>query len=285
MNPLQVSLVQLCSSPQIKDNLNTIELLLKNALDDQPDIIVLPETFSYMGKKRARPDEDTDTLRQWMSHLATACHCWLIGGTVPCQITPSEQCRASCFVYSPHGKEVCRYDKIHLFDADVGDEKGAYRESNDYQRGNEPTLFTMDTPEPVTVGLSVCYDLRFPELYRQLTNRGAHILSVPSAFTHKTGQAHWEVLLRARAIENQCFVLASNQGGTHADGNRTWGHSMIINPWGDILAQAREQAAVISARLNVNELLDRRSSMPCLKHQQLSTTRMTPLKKNSGSQP
>ncbi|WP_330925986.1 carbon-nitrogen hydrolase family protein [Candidatus Sororendozoicomonas aggregata] len=284
MNPLQVSLVQLCSSTQVNDNLNTIELLLKNTLDDQPDIIVLPESFSYRGKKQANPGQDEDTLRQWMSHLATTYQCWLIGGTIPCQLTPGGLCRASCFVYSPQGKEICHYDKIHLFDVDVGDEKGAYRESNDFCPGSKPTLFSLDTPEPATVGLSVCYDLRFPELYRLLTNHGAHILSVPSAFTHKTGQAHWEILLRARAIENQCFVLGANQGGVHSDGTRTWGHSMIVDPWGNILAQARKQATVVSACLNFNELLDRRSSMPCLKHQRLSTIKIVPQKSNSGSQ-
>ena len=163
------------------------------------------------------------------------------------------------------------YNKMHLFDVDVSDNKGQYRESDDFIPGTKPVLVDMGEAK---VGLSVCYDLRFPELYRYLTNIGATILTVPSAFTQVTGAAHWEVLLRARAIENQCYVLAANQGGVHPDGRETFGHSMIISPWGDILAEASgEGAAVITASLDLQRQANIKRQMPCISHQRLNVTR------------
>ena len=267
---LKVAVVQLCSGNDIDDNLAQIEALLVPHLNNGINLIQLPECFARFGSGVSSLGSQTDKVREWMSATATAYSAWLIGGSIPFQMKPHQNSRASCFVYNPDGQEVTRYDKIHLFDASVADQQGQYQESKEYSPGNQPVVVDIEQATiQSTIGLSICYDLRFPELYRQLASAGAQILSVPSAFTHVTGQAHWEVLLRARAIENQCYVLAANQGGVHPDGRHTWGHSMIISPWGDVLAIAEEEPTVLVAELDRKALQDIRQKMPCLEHRKL----------------
>ena len=240
---LKAAVVQMCSSNDIDDNLAHIDALLAPLYEarlSQPiDLILLPECFAQLGGNVAAFGKNTTEVRQWMAETARRHSAWLIGGSIPFQVDAEQNSRASCFVFNPRGLLESRYDKIHLFDANVADKHRLYRESNDYSAGNQP--FVVDIGE-AKIGLSICYDLRFPELFRKLVSAGANILTVPSAFTHATGQSHWEVLLRARAIENQCYVLAANQGGIHSNKRQTWGHSMIISPWGEVLAPGRKRS-------------------------------------------
>lgn len=269
MNEMQAVVVQICSGREIEENFYNIEQLLSKELVVPPDVIVLPECFASMGGDLSSVAENTKKIRKWMGETAAHYCCWLVGGTVPYVHRDSEKCRAACFVYDRQGHERVRYDKIHLFDAVVDDGQGVYCESDHYLAGNKPVTMPMDDTLRGCLGLSVCYDLRFPELYRGLVMLGANILCVPSAFTRLTGRVHWESLLRARAIENQCFVLASNQTGKHPDNRESWGHSMIISPWGDILKKARVKPIVLSTSLDFLMLYELRNKMPCLDHKRL----------------
>ena len=263
---VSVAIVQMCSGTDIQKNLEQVEHLLERDLNMAADLIVLPECFARFGGKMTELGKNSEPVRQWMADLARRYHAWLIGGSIPFDLENGENPRASCFVYDPQGQEVVRYDKMHLFDVDVTDNTRRYRESDDYSAGNQAVVVDMDFAK---TGLSVCYDLRFPELYRQLAAQGAAILTVPSAFTRATGEAHWEILLRARAIENQCFVLAPNQGGVHPNQRETWGHSMIISPWGEVLAEADDEPCVLLQELDLSLISETRFRMPCQDHRKL----------------
>ena len=267
MSRLKAAVVQMCSGLVVSENLAEIEAQLIGYQQEQIYIIVLPECFAMLGGSQAEVALKADDIREWMSSMAKKNGSWLIGGAVPIHDSRDGRNYASCLVYSPEGDEVACYNKMHLFDVDVSDSKGQYRESDDFIPGVRPELVDIGRAE---IGLSICYDLRFPELYRCLMEQGATVLTVPSAFTKVTGEVHWDVLLRARAIENQCYVLAANQAGTHPDGRQTYGHSMIVSPWGDVLAEAHtEGAVVIIAELDLDELARVRQQMPCLNHRRL----------------
>ena len=263
---LKAAVVQLCSGNDIHENLGQIDSLLTPLLNENIDLILLPECFAQLGGDVSVLGKNTTEVRQWMADTARKYQAWLIGGSIPFQVEAGQNSRASCFVFNPQGLLESRYDKIHLFDASVADQQRHYRESSEYSAGHQP--FVVDIGE-AKLGLSICYDLRFPELYRKLVFAGANILTVPSAFTHATGQSHWEVLLRARAIENQCYVLAANQGGVHPNKRQTYGHSMIISPWGEVLVRAAKEPTVLVADLNMNVLHEIRRQMPCLEHGRL----------------
>ena len=211
MKPLRVALVQLCSGKDIPDNLATIENLLNKSAANPPDLVVLPECFACMGAV-TETSRNAPAIREWMAGLAKTNGFWLVGGSTPVAATDNKHI-ASCFVYDPTGKEVACYNKIHLFDADINDATGRYRESAEYLAGSDIIVVDIGRAK---LGLSICYDLRFPELYRKLLMKGANIICVPSAFTKVTGTSHWQPLLQARAIENQSFVLAANQTGKHS---------------------------------------------------------------------
>ena len=262
----KAAVVQLCSSNDVRDNLAHIDAQLAPIINEAVDLILLPECFAQFGGDVSAFGRNTTEVRQWMADTARRHKAWLIGGSIPFQVNAGQNSRASCFVFNPQGLLESRYDKIHLFDASVADKHRIYRESSDYSAGDHP--FVVDMGE-AKVGLSICYDLRFPELFRKLVSAGANILTVPSAFTHATGQSHWEVLLRARAIENQCYVLAANQGGVHSNKRQTWGHSMIISPWGEVLAKAEKDPVVLIADLDMKLLQEIRTKMPCLQHRKL----------------
>ncbi|KEQ16393.1 carbon-nitrogen hydrolase family protein [Endozoicomonas numazuensis] len=262
---LTAAVIQMCSGPDVQANLKQADDLL-SGMASTADIIVLPECFAQMGGDIPALGNNTCVVRNWMSHVARQSKAWLVGGSIPCVVNEGENSRASCFVYDPEGNEATRYDKIHLFNADVSDGTRRYRESDDYSAGTGLSVVDMEFAK---TGLTICYDVRFPELYRQLRVKGADIITVPSAFTRVTGQAHWEPLLRARAIENQCFVLAANQGGTHPSQRETWGHSMIISPWGEVLAEAEEAPCVLMAELDIKALKEVRQQMPCFDHRVL----------------
>ena len=266
MKPLRVALLQVCSGNDIPENLAAIERILGQGESGNFDLVMLPECFAGLGGSMADVSENAPAVRQWMSGLSQQYGCWLVGGSTPVPVGNNKN-YASCFVYNPEGSEVSCYNKIHLFDADVADSMGQYRESSDYQPGDEIKVVDMDVAR---LGLSICYDLRFPELYRQLMLAGANILCVPAAFTRVTGASHWQPLLQARAIENQCFVLAANQTGKHSAKRETYGHSMVISPWGDILAKAGTEPELVVAELDLNQLDKVRRQIPCQQHIRLA---------------
>ena len=262
MKSLRVALVQMCSGKDIPENLATVENLLSQSETGDIDLLVLPECFAYLGGSVAESSGNASAIRAWMSDLAKQQNCWLVGGSVAVPVGNGKSF-ASCFVLDPQGNEVDCYNKIHLFDADIEDGTGQYRESNDYQPGDEVRVVDIGRAK---LGLSICYDLRFPELYRRQLMAGADILCVPSAFTKVTGAVHWQPLLQARAIENQCYVLAANQTGKHSQKRETHGHSMVISPRGEILAMAGIQPELVVAGLDLSQPGKIRQQVPCRQH-------------------
>lgn len=262
----RVALVQICASTKIQDNLKQVEQLLLQAQAQAADLVVLPENFAFMGLK----EEDKLALAEVfgqgpiqdkLSLWARSYKIWIIAGTIPLKDKGSK-IRSACLVYDAAGLQVARYDKIHLFDVRLSATE-FYEESATIAPGKE--LVLVDTPVGV-LGLTICYDLRFPELYQQLQRKGAQLITVPSAFTAQTGKAHWEVLLRARAIENLCYILAPNQGGLHENGRQTYGHSMGIDPWGQVLAIQKEGAGVSFLDVDLDTLKQLRQQFPCNDH-------------------
>lgn len=262
----RVAVVQMVSSAKIADNLQLAEQYLIQAKEKEAELVVLPENFAFMGmneedKLLIAENYGQGPIQQKMSELAKDLGLWLIAGTLPLKGKGSKV-RASCIVYDDKGLTVARYDKIHLFDVRVSEQE-KHQESLTIEAGTDIAL--VDTPVG-KIGLTVCYDLRFPELYQHLVQRGAQLFSVPSAFTAITGAAHWDVLIRARAIENLCYVLAPNQGGFHENGRHTYGHSMVVEPWGKVLAQKEEGQGLIFADIDLQRLLQLRRQFPCVEH-------------------
>ena len=269
---MQVAAIQMVSGVSLPANLEAARALLEQAARGGAELAVLPEYFCLMGRK----DSDKLALREafgdgavqrFLASAARELGLWIVGGTLPLVAGDEDHVRNTNLVFSPSGECVARYDKIHLFTFDNGRER--YDESRVIESGREPVAFELTARDGQRwrIGLSVCYDLRFPELYRALT---ADVLLVPSAFTHVTGQAHWELLLRARAIENLAYVIAPAQGGLHENGRRTWGHSMIVDPWGVVLAQREaEGAGVVGGALDPARLAQVRRQLPALEHRVL----------------
>lgn len=261
------------SGAELSANLASAQRLLAQAAAQGAVLAVLPENFAFMGARETDKLAVSETLggpiQQFLAAQARELGMMVVGGTLPLASPAPEKVFAASFCVSAQGEVLAHYDKIHLFDVDVQRDGKIenYRESRSIAAGI-PRAVLADAAS-ARIGLSVCYDLRFPELYRQLSAAGAQILTVPSAFTEKTGEAHWEVLLRARAIENQCFVIAPNQSGTHPGGRRTWGHSMIVDPWGCVLAVQAEGEGVILAELDLAAQTQIRADMPCLQHRRL----------------
>ena len=264
--------IQLNSVADRDANLATAGRLLRQAAEQGVALALLPENFSFMGAKEhdklAIAEADgSGPIQDFLAATARELKLWIVAGTVPLAVAGDpRRVWAACLVYDAQGRRAARYDKIHMFDVEVpGGEK--YHESNSMARGGLNPM-VVDTPVG-RLGLSVCYDLRFPELYRALVAQSAEVLCVPAAFTARTGQAHWESLLRARAIENQCYLIASGQHGTHASGRATWGHSLVLDPWGEILAQQAEGDGVVQAPLSRERLQQVRASFPALTHRRL----------------
>lgn len=261
----KVGVVQMVSSTKVEENLHFVEQMLIKAKEESVSLILLPENFACMGfadqKVSIAEVYDAGPIQDKLGQLAKKYGIWIIAGTLPIK-GKGTKVRSSSIVFDNQGLKVARYDKIHLFDVRVND-KEAHQESLTIERGNEVTV--VDTPIG-KVGLTVCYDLRFTELYQALLKKGAEVFTVPSAFTAITGQAHWEVLLRARAIENFCFVLAAGQGGQHENGRHTHGHSMIIEPWGRILAKIKTGVGLITAEVDLQHLYQLRQQFPCVDH-------------------
>jgi deaminated glutathione amidase len=266
-----VSAIQMTSSNERDANLATAGRLLADAARAGARVAVLPENFSIMAKRdterRAVAEADGDgPVQAFLSNTARTLGLWIVGGTTPLLLPDEARLATSCLVYNDAGERVARYDKIHLFDVELPEKTESYRESAHFAPGRAPVV--LDTPAG-KLGLSVCYDVRFPELYRALAAAGAEWFTIPSAFTVPTGRAHWDILLRARAIENLCYVVAAAQWGMHANGRGTWGHSVIIDHWGQPLAELAEGEGVVSANLDLEAQRAVRRSFPALAHRVL----------------
>ncbi|MDG1096845.1 MAG: carbon-nitrogen hydrolase family protein [Methylophilaceae bacterium] len=263
-NIVKVAGIQMASSPSVSANLTEAERLIKLAAEEGAKIVVLPEYFCIMGihdtdKVRVREKEGDGPIQNFLSKMAKKHKILLIGGTVPLVSSASNKVRNSCLVYNEKGKQIARYDKIHLFGLDLASEH--YHEENTIEPGDE--VIVVETPYG-KIGLSTCYDLRFPELYRAMGE--VDMIVVPSAFTETTGKAHWETLIRARAIENLCYVIAPAQGGYHLSGRETHGNSMIVDPWGVILDRLPRGSGIVMAGVNTHYEASLRKSLPALKH-------------------
>jgi len=268
---MRVAAIQMASGPNVQANLDEAGRLVAEAAGAGARLVALPENFGLIGesesvKLRHAEAEGSGPMQEFLAATAAAHGIWLIGGTVPLATPGGDRVRQVLLVYDEQGKRVARYDKIHLFDVTLQPSGETYRESGTIEPGSEPRV--VDTPFG-RIGLTICYDLRFPELYRQLVDQGASLFVVPSAFTRVTGRAHWEPLLRARAIENLAWVIAPAQGGYHVNKRETWGHSMIIDPWGTILAQQETGAGIVLAELDPQFLERTRENFPALRHRRL----------------
>jgi len=266
---MKIAAVQMVSTPDLDRNLDAAARLVAQAAAAGAGLVALPEYFCLMGRR------DTDKLaiaeppgsgpiQRFLADTARAQGVWLVGGTLPLTTGTPGRALNSNGVYAPDGSAAARYDKIHLFNFDNGRER--YDEASVLDAGSTPVALQAG---PLRVGLSICYDLRFPEIYRALMSPPCDVLCVPAAFTWTTGQAHWELLLRARAVENQCYVLAAAQGGTHENGRRTWGHSMVVDPWGEVLAVLPEGEGFVIAEVDAGRLKSVRTQLPALAHRRL----------------
>ncbi len=268
---MKVAAIQLLSTTHCERNLASAERLIASAVAQGARLLVLPENFPQMGHKESdklaiAEQKNDGPIQHWLATQARRHNVWIIAGTIPLYADP-QHVYANVPVYAPDGRCVADYNKVHLFDVSVPQTGEQYFESRSIAPGQ--TLQTVQI-EDACVGLSVCYDLRFPELYRVLAQRGANVVVVPAAFTATTGKAHWLTLLKARAIENQCFVIAPNQGGLHENGRETYGHSVIIDPWGDVMASAELGEAVVIADLDFDKQQQLRARFPVLQHARIA---------------
>ena len=268
---MKVAALQMVSGVSLQANLDSARVLLEQAAAGGAELAALPEYFCLMGHKDSdklavREGFGEGEVQRFLADTARELGLWIVGGTLPLACRDEARVRNTSMVFSPTGERVARYDKIHLFKFDNGREH--YDESRVIESGSDTVAFELQSRDGRAwrIGMSVCYDLRFPELYRALA---ADVLLVPSAFTYVTGQAHWELLLRARAVENLAYVLAPAQGGTHENGRRTWGHSMVVDPWGVVMAQQAEGAGVVIADLDAARQAQLRTQLPALEHRVL----------------
>jgi nitrilase len=260
----RIAAVQMASGPKVQGNLQEATRLVELAAATGARIIALPEYFAIMGMKdtdkvAVRERDGEGPIQSWLAETAKKHGAWLVGGSVPMESAVEGKVRNSCLIYNPQGERAARYDKIHLFGFEMGTER--YSEERTIEPGDK--VVTLDTPYG-RLGLSICYDLRFPELYRAMGD--VDIILVPSAFTETTGKAHWETLVRARAIENLAYVLAPAQGGYHVNGRETHGHSMIVDPWGVVLDSLPRGSGVVVAGINPQYKVKIRGSLPALSH-------------------
>ncbi len=275
---MKVAALQMVSGTGRDANLARARGLLEAAARQGAELAVLPEYFCLLGqddqaKLQIREQPGQGPIQEFLARTARELELWIVGGTLPlaAAVDATDEAGAaraynSTLVYAPQGECVARYDKIHLFRFDNGRER--YDEARTLRPGTQPVTFELPSRDGHRwrLGLSVCYDLRFPELYRHYAQAGVELLLVPSAFTYTTGQAHWELLLRSRAIENLAYVAAAAQGGTHANGRRTWGHTMLVDPWGRVLGVQPEQEAVVLAEFDAGQLQQCRQQLPALEH-------------------
>jgi nitrilase len=261
----------MASSPKVSANLLEAERLIDMAVDKGSRLVVLPENFAIMGKDErdkvaVREAEGSGPIQEFLARQADKHGIWLVGGTIPLVARDDNRIRAACLLFDDRGNQAARYDKIHLFDVAVMDSDERYTESETIEPGNRAVV--VDTPFG-KLGLAVCYDLRFPELFRTMLEQGMELLALPSAFTAITGKAHWEILVRARAIENLCYVFAAGQGGYHLNGRATYGHSMIVDPWGQVMNELANGSGLVCADISLERLHNLRRTFPCLDHRNI----------------
>lgn len=265
----RIAAIQMTSGPEVAPNLVSAGQLIAQAAAEGAKLIALPEYFPFIGasdeeRLAAREKLGDGPIQNFLAQAAREHGVWIVGGSLPLESNDPTKLLNTCLVYNDHGEQVARYDKIHLFAFRKGSEE--YNEARTIQPGESVVAF--DSPFG-RIGLGICYDLRFPELFRQASGNGSRPLDLfilPAAFTETTGKAHWEVLLRARAIENLCYVMAPAQGGRHATGRMTHGNSMIIDPWGEVLARLDKEVGVIVADIDPNRIARVRSNLPALEH-------------------
>jgi len=275
----KIAAIQMASGTNVSANLNEISRQILSAAKAGAKLIVLPENFAIMGLQDAdqvkvAEDEGTGPIQDFLSEQAKNNKIWIVAGTVPIKLNSDNvnyenKVYAACLVYNEKGEVVSRYDKIHLFDVHLEITSETYNESETIEAGNKAVV--VETPFG-KIGLAICFDLRFPELFRQLVLLGAEVIVLPSAFTAITGKAHWEVLLRARAIENLCYVVASAQGGYHVNGRQTHGDSMIIDPWGGILDHLPQGSGYVIADVDIENVNNIRKNFPVLQNRKISCT-------------
>ncbi|TWI65499.1 nitrilase [Pseudoduganella lurida] len=260
-----IAAIQMVSTPVVEENIATVRRLVEQAaVSNGAQLVLLPEYWPIMGmadtdKVAVAEQPGSGIIQETMADLARTHGIWLLGGTLPLASDDPAKVVNTTLVYDPSGQQVSRYDKIHLFGFNQGDE--SYNESRTIVPGRH--VGTVDTVAG-KVGMAICYDLRFPELFRAMGP--VDLIVLPAAFTYTTGEAHWELLLRARAIENQCYVLAAAQGGTHANGRRTWGHSMLVDPWGEVRAVIEEGEGIVGGLVDFGKIASVRASLPALQH-------------------
>lgn len=267
---MKIAAVQMVSTPDVARNIATARRLIAQAAHEGAGLVALPEYFCVMGRhdrdKLAVAEAPGDgPIQAMLAETAREHRIWLVGGTLPLRCEDPERVLNANAVYAPDGTLATRYDKIHLFrfERETNGVRESYDEGRAILAGRHATALDAG---PIRLGLSVCYDLRFPELYRALMSPPCDLIAVPAAFTYTTGQAHWELLLRARAVENQCYVVAPAQGGKHENGRRTWGHSMVVDPWGEVLAMLPEGEGVVAAELDPARIAEVRAQLPALTH-------------------
>lgn len=267
------AVAQMNSQDSIEQNLDDVSVLMMQACEQNASLLVLPENFAcFAAGQQANTAARFDDIVQQLQQMAAKYGLWLVAGSIPCpyrtngKSVDAGRVRSTSLLISPEAKTVARYDKIHLFDAQVGDHTGSYQESATFEPGDE--IVVASTPFG-QLGMMVCYDLRFPELALALRKQGAQVLSAPSAFTYVTGQMHWQLLLRARAADTQCYVLGAAQQGTHGE-RQTWGHSAISNAAGEIIAERTTAGmGIITATFDMNAVQQRRAAMPLIQHRRL----------------
>lgn len=264
---MKIAAVQMISGPEVAPNLRTAARLVAHAAGEGARLVALPEYFPLIGasdaaRLAAREPAGEGPLQDFLAELAVRHGIWLVGGSIPLAADAPTKLLNSCLVFDPAGRQAARYDKMHLFAFARGDER--YDEAETIEAGDRVVAVDTDIGR---LGLGICYDLRFPEFFRAMGK--VDLIVLPAAFTETTGRAHWRVLLRARAIENQCYVLAAAQGGAHPGGRVTHGNSLIVDPWGEIVAEMDKGEGVVSAELEATRLAETRSSLPALEHRRL----------------
>ncbi len=268
----RVAAIQMASGPNVSANLLEAARLVGMAVDGGANLVVLPENFAIMGMSETdkidiREPDGNGPIQEFLAQQAAKHGVWLVGGTIPLVADQKDKVRAACLLFDEAGNRIARYDKIHLFDVSLDEGEEKYDESQTIEHGKN--VVVIDTPFG-KLGLAVCYDLRFPEQFRHMLERGMELVVVPSAFTAITGRAHWEVLVRARAIENLCYVIAAAQGGYHVNGRETHGDSMIVDPWGVVLDRLPRGSGIVSAEIDEERLVNTRRNFPAIAHRKLS---------------
>lgn len=267
----RVAAIQMASGPNVSANLTEAAKLIAQAADAGATLIVLPENFAIMGREeidkvKQQEQPGQGPIQDFLAEQASKHGVWIVGGTIPLQSDEPDRIRAACLLYNDKGEQVARYDKVHLFDVHLEENAETYNESQTIQPGREAVV--VDTPFG-RLGMAVCYDLRFPELFRRMADEGVDLIAMPSAFTAITGRAHWDVLVRARAIENLIYMVAAAQGGYHINGRETYGHSMIVDPWGMVLDELSNGNGFVTAEIDPKRIADTRRNFPALQHRKI----------------